>query len=511
MMSASTLLIRQCRACGMNLTFPAGVNEVTCEYCDRSNARPVSDAKEMAQLKYANERRNLGEFDEADRVYRKVLEKNGREHEARWGHLLCKYGVICVEDAAGRKRVITCRRAVSSLMRAEPDFTICCEQAGPAVRLSYQREAEYIDRVQAEIRRIRAENQPYDVFLCYKETAPDGKKTEDYTLALDIWAELAQMGYRVFFAGKSLKQKSGVNYEAAIFAALSDAKVMLVLGTRPEYFEGMWVKSEWKRYLDMIKAGEKKLLLPLYRDLDPATGLPMELSSLQALNMDDMMFIRDLENRLSDVIPVRRTKEKEPPLSRTDAFLTRAKLFLEDEKWDSAEQYAEKVLDLSPMCAPAYMVKVCVAQKVRREADLARCKRLFDDDPNYQKALRFANEEQKAVYENYLLQLVPESVRETLKRAMAGDSEAQYNLGLMYYNGWTVSKDKREAARWYRAAAKQGDANAQYNLGFMYENGYGVTQDMAEAVRLYRAAAEQGHAIAQRNLKFIYKHGYGVT
>ena len=42
MMSASTLLITQCRACGMDLKFPAGVDEVTCEYCDRPNARPVS-------------------------------------------------------------------------------------------------------------------------------------------------------------------------------------------------------------------------------------------------------------------------------------------------------------------------------------------------------------------------------------------------------------------------------------------------------------------------------------
>ena len=44
---------------------------------------------------------------------------------------------------------------------------------------------------------------------------------------------------------------------------------------------------------------------------------------------------------------------------------------------------------------------------------------------------------------------------------------------------------------------KQGDTNAQFNLGVMYEDGRGVTQDYQEAVKWYRKAAEQGDAEAQ--------------
>ena len=54
--------------------------------------------------------------------------------------------------------------------------------------------------------------------------------------------------------------------------------------------------------------------------------------------------------------------------------------------------------------------------------------------------------------------------------------------------------DYAEAVKCYRKAAEQGDAAAQYNLGVIYYNGEGVTQDYAEAVKWYRKAAEQGYA-----------------
>ena len=37
---------------------------------------------------------------------------------------------------------------------------------------------------------------------------------------------------------------------------------------------------------------------------------------------------------------------------------------------------------------------------------------------------------------------------------------AQLNLGLMYENGLGVSKNLRDAVKWYRMAAKQGNKKA---------------------------------------------------
>ena len=55
--------------------------------------------------------------------------------------------------------------------------------------------------------------------------------------------------YRVFFAKITLEDKLGEQYEPYIFSALNSAKVMLVVGTRKEYFEAVWVKNEWRPFL----------------------------------------------------------------------------------------------------------------------------------------------------------------------------------------------------------------------------------------------------------------------
>ena len=73
--------------------------------------------------------------------------------------------------------------------------------------------------------------------------------------------------------------------------------------------------------------------------------------------------------------------------------------------------------------------------------------------------------------------------------AEQGAAAAQFNLGLMYYEGRGAPQDYAEAVRWYRRAAEQGDADAQFNLGHMYTVGKGVSPDIAEAVRWFRHAA----------------------
>ena len=95
--------------------------------------------------------------------------------------------------------------------------------------------------------------------------------------------------------------------------------------------------------------------------------------------------------------------------------------------------------------------------------------------------------------------------------AEQGDTDAQFNLGLMYDLGSGVTEDDAEAAMWYRRSAEQGHAVAQFNLGVMYDNGEGVAQNALEAVAWYRRAAEQGYSEAQHNLGVIYASGRGVA
>ena len=88
--------------------------------------------------------------------------------------------------------------------------------------------------------------------------------------------------------------------------------------------------------------------------------------------------------------------------------------------------------------------------------------------------------------------------------AEQGNAEAQYELGVMYFEGQGVAEDFKEAAKWYQLAAEQGNAAAQFSIGFMYAKGQGVAQDFKEAVKWYLLSAEQGYR--DRNVSMTLKH-----
>ena len=82
-----------------------------------------------------------------------------------------------------------------------------------------------------------------------------------------------------------------------------------------------------------------------------------------------------------------------------------------------------------------------------------------------------------------------------------GNAGAQYNLGACYYKGEGVTKDEKEAVKWFTKSAEQGNVYAQRDLGVAYYKGEGVTQDYKEAVKWFTKSAEQGNAEAKEALE----------
>ena len=97
------------------------------------------------------------------------------------------------------------------------------------------------------------------------------------------------------------------------------------------------------------------------------------------------------------------------------------------------------------------------------------------------------------------------------EKAVAGDSEFQFRVGVCYEYGHGIEKNSVEAVKWYKLAAKQGHATAQHNLGYAFDCGEGVDKNPEEAEKWYRFAAEQGHVIAQNNLAVLYDQGEDVA
>lgn len=93
------------------------------------------------------------------------------------------------------------------------------------------------------------------------------------------------------------------------------------------------------------------------------------------------------------------------------------------------------------------------------------------------------------------------------------NSEAQYILGLIYYNGDdNIEQNKHEAKKWFQLSGDNGHAEALYSLGIMYFEGEGgFEKDEQMAASLWRLAAEKGHTDAQYKIGELFYHGDIIT
>jgi TPR repeat protein len=73
-----------------------------------------------------------------------------------------------------------------------------------------------------------------------------------------------------------------------------------------------------------------------------------------------------------------------------------------------------------------------------------------------------------------------------------GDAAAQFNLGLMYYDGTGVPQDFKQAASWFQRSADQGYTKSQLNLGAMYAIGRGVKRDYVRSYFWFSLCAAGG-------------------
>lgn len=389
----------KCKMCGGTLEFNPGDTVAVCDSCGTKQTLPRLDGDEKANLyDRANHFRRNNEYDKAMSIYEQILAEDNTDAEAYWSLVLCRYGIEYVEDPATGKRIPTVNRAQFTSVFDDDNYKSALRCADAAQKEIYQAEAKAINEIQKGILAISQKEEPFDVFICYKETDSRGARTPDSVLANDLYHQLTQEGFKVFFSRITLEDKLGSAYEPYIFAALNSAKVMVVLGTRPEYFNAVWVKNEWSRYLALIKNGAKKMLIPAYKDMDPY-DLPEEFSHLQAQDMGKLGFMQDLIRGIRKIVSSDGQKTAAKPAATAAAgstgaapLLERAFLFLEDGKWPDADTYCEKVLDIDPKNAQAYLGKLMAELQVQKRGQLSDCAQPFDKNENYLKILRFGDE-----------------------------------------------------------------------------------------------------------------------
>ena len=237
-----------------------------------------------AMLNMAERSLAQGDYDEAFYAYQTYLENHPESAEAYWGKVLSHFGIRYETEktAAGEIRRPTLNRMDSRSILQNADYLKAIEYADEKQKAAYEKDAKYIAEVQsryAKMANAAALEKSYDVFISYKATDDQsGQATEDSRIASEIYERLSSLGnLNVFYARVTLnEERAGLAYEPFIYAALNTAKVMILVGTKPEYLTSTWVKNEWKRYLQRMQNDSSRHIIPVLKGMT-AAELPADI------------------------------------------------------------------------------------------------------------------------------------------------------------------------------------------------------------------------------------------
>ena len=501
------MAIIKCKMCGGDIEISADKTFGTCEYCGSTMTLPkVDDEQRAAAFNRGNHFRRSGEFDKALAVYERIVAEDDNDAEAHWCCALCRFGIEYVEDPATYEWLPTCHRASFDSFLEDVDYLAAVEHSDGITRRQYQKDAAKIAEVQRGILATSQNEQPFDVFLCYKETGEDGQRTRDSLMAQEVYYELTEQGYRVFFARITLEDKAGTEYEPYIFAALNSAKVMVVIGTKPEHFNAVWVKNEWSRFLSMMKKDRSKLLLPCYRDMDPY-DLPEALSVLQSYDMSKIGFMQDLIRGVKKVIDAGKPQEaaketvKETVVvhneggSNVQALLKRGNMALEDGEWSKADEFFEQVLNQDAECGAAYLGKFlarvkCRSAKAYADAFIGNVKANVPSKKN-----AYACEEDKAFSASCMEKYTVPGIL----------SENEIRQALKFDSGFCVTSDYYAKAAENARAQLTADKDLMRAVKYASGEAKTIAENLPQTLDTLRRDAEQREKVERAAITANYR------
>ncbi len=466
------MTIIKCKMCGGDMELSADLSCGKCEYCGSVMTLPKVDGEQTASaFNRGNDFRRIGEFDKALAVYERIVEEDDTNAEAHWCCALCRFGIEYVEDPETHEYIPTCHRASFDSILNDVDYLAALKHADAVAKEQYRRDGEKIAEVQKGVLAVSQKEEPFDVFLCYKESEEDGSRTKESVRAQELYYELTEQGRRVFFARVTLEDKGGTEYEPYIFAALHSAKVMIVIGSSAAHLNAVWVKNEWSRFLKLMKQDRKKLLIPCYLDMDPY-DMPEQLSILQSYDMGKIGFMQDLTRGINKVLDDGKEKEAEPqkePQGETgnfSALVQRGNIALEDGEWERADEFFEQALNLDADEPHAYIGKFLAQQ---REVTLERLvkKREAGLSPG----------------SGRITDACPED-REAIEEAMAQYVIPQYFSREKVYGFFTFNRNYRvKAERWdavYEQEAAFWEGNKLFQRALEFSRG-GYREELQRA------------------------------
>lgn len=389
----------KCRYCGGNIA-DRGDGTGKCESCGSCLVMPRMNKKMNGELyNRADYLRRIHDYDGAISAYEHIVAENPTDPEARWSLVLCKYGVEYTYDKRTDSYLPTINRMSLESILEDGDYLKALEYSEEAAKEEYRRQALKLANIQDELEKIVRENENYDVFISFKATDENRKRTRDYLLAQEIYDALSASGLRVFFSPVSLRSHVGEVYEPYIFAALYSSKVLVLVGTRREYLESEWVKNEWSRYLFMTRTNPEKHILPVCEGMKPEE-FPAGIGKMQAISMNTVGALELIKERVADyaVGQEKRIYVKTANGEKMDLTnqLRRLQFAVEDGDYEEAVTRIERLRsELGEKYPEIEYLALLVKYKAKDETELSSYMEKLEEDEDYLWLIQNGSEEQK--------------------------------------------------------------------------------------------------------------------
>ena len=119
-----------CKICGGELEFSENKSIATCEYCGREQALPkFDDETRVRKFDRASYYRRNNDYDKAMSLYESILNEDETDAEAYWSIVLCRYGIVYVEDQKTGRHVPTMNRIQHTSILADADYKSALQYA----------------------------------------------------------------------------------------------------------------------------------------------------------------------------------------------------------------------------------------------------------------------------------------------------------------------------------------------------------------------------------------------
>jgi len=396
--------IYKCKLCGEDLEEADGSSLVTCSCCGNEQAVPNLSSPEIVNL--FNNAVGLwrnNDLDSAQAFFNYVIENGDTDPEVYWMLLLCQYGVDYIEAPPGSKQYrTTCNKTLTESILDNSLFMECKEKASIMARVAYESEAQEIERIQREAAEMISSPDSYEVFVSFKQSDPEGNKTNSAVHAEDIYNALKLAGCKAFFSKETLRVGDWRN---SIDAALASSKVMVLVGTASEYLKAPNVEYEWSRFIKLKRWDSSKELIPVYEGIRPSS-FPGNIGVNNAYDMSDRNYIWGLVEDIKRLLDVGKAtssgvaaQQSNQPLATAaeNPLVIRAKQLCEEGEFEKARDLVNDGLRENPRDGDLFFVALMIDYQCKTEDGFDN---LFYDklaeNRNYIRAIQFGSEVLKA-------------------------------------------------------------------------------------------------------------------